>query len=1210
MKTSLSPVVRCFLWFFLVPLSISTQLEAQETRQASPTGQDYEGLNRSSVDQNSVRALGFFPKDAEGFLPERIHDRWEFRPDGQTSWEPVSLPSTFESHQGVGFDGVGWYRKRFPRIRSKDSDLRSKRLILRFHGVATQATLWCDGKLVAEHLGGWTPFECDITDFVLPPGSGQSAPEGSTAEESPGASQDCEVLLKVDELVGHNSQGFLPVFAPHFGGIWKPIEALFVHAVRIDTKELFVWGEPSSKTLRYEIPLQGSDLEAIKELIDPGLRYRVCIRYRLDARSENSQEKNSQKEDKRWDEHWIELSQKQVEELRVEGKLVLQGSVSLSEPALWSPDRPSLYEVQVGLESPASRDQTKPHSWIDLVQTKAGFREVRAEGGQLLLNGLPLRVRGVLNWGYAPPSVAPSLDPEHWRSELQLVKDYGFNLMKFCLWVPPKGYLEMADRMGVLVWIEYPTWHSRWSLDALPTLEREFDEFFCYDRNHPSVILRSLTCETGPSADINVIRKLYDRCHDRIPGSIVEDDSSWIQWNRVHDFYDDHPYGNNHTWVPTLNRLKRYIDEHGVKPLVLGEAIAADTWLPPGSLDAIGPSGRQAILQGVKRSVGGQTRLEPFWFPLSYQANSTWAQERRGDMGAEAVARLHEDSLRYAWLMRKYQIETFSRELPDAGYVVSVIRDFPFASMGLIDFQGHPKWERRDWDWQGPRVLTLRTEQDRRSFWADEPFEAQVYVDRLSEDQKQNAWVRCTWRSGLFSMTKDMALPNRDPRREQSDEDRSSNGPYEILKLDGIAPRHSISTDRGVALWTLGVELIERRENGQERTIAQNRWDLWQVDKPKVSSDQSKLEKSSIKLYLHESCSEPLHKQIKSLANVLGRDVSEVRQIQPFDPKGICIAQRIDESILGYLEQGGSVLFIPDGRKGSLPIAEHWFLRGGPIISADSYWDRFHGLLVDLQHFDLAGPVVPDLQWLDQVTPLVMLWDNHDIATVKTHGLLFATKIGSGVMLVDCLNHGDGQGAAGARLFDEVLRWLDSRPAGQVQAMAPETIQGILDSLRERTFDLTNRIWSFQPDPKNQGLEFGWQEKKLGPDSSEGWKEISIGKHWEAFGYDGLDGWAWYRTEVTMPGDWPEGRCYLHVDGADDYIDVFADGELIGTAGDRQQRKTAFEQRSSFMISKSVSPGETISVAIRVEDWQGAGGLFRPIRLSTTELREGKPILK
>ncbi|MFM7929833.1 MAG: hypothetical protein ACKO9Q_19180, partial [Pirellula sp.] len=224
------------------------------------------------------------------------------------------------------------------------------------------------------------------------------------------------------------------------------------------------------------------------------------------------------------------------------------------------------------------------------------------------------------------------------------------------------------------------------------------------------------------------------------------------------------------------------------------------------------------------------------------------------------------------------------------------------------------------------------------------------------------------------------------------------------------------------------------------------------------------------------------------------------------------------------------VLLIPDGQKGSLPIAEHWFLRGGPIVSADSYWDRFHGLLVDLQHFDLAGPVVPDVQWLDQLTPLVMLWDNHDIATVKTHGLLFATKIGSGVMLVDCLNHGDGQGAAGARLFDEVLRWLETRPAERIAAMRLGSIEGMRDTLRGRTLSFTDRVWTFQPDPMNRGLESGWQSKTLTDDNREGWKEISIGKHWEAFGYEGLDGWAWYRTQVTMPEDWPAGNCYLQID--------------------------------------------------------------------------------
>jgi hypothetical protein len=67
-------------------------------------------------------------------------------------------------------------------------------------------------------------------------------------------------------------------------------------------------------------------------------------------------------------------------------------------------------------------------------------------------------------------------------------------------------------------------------------------------------------------------------------------------------------------------------------------------------------------------------------------------------MGLESVARLEVDSKRYALAMRKFQIETLRRELPEAGYVVSVLRDFPFAAMGLIDFQGNPKWDAKAWD--------------------------------------------------------------------------------------------------------------------------------------------------------------------------------------------------------------------------------------------------------------------------------------------------------------------------------------------------------------------------------------------------------------------------------------------------------------------------------------------------------------------------------
>ena len=80
--------------------------------------------------------------------------------------------------------------------------------------------------------------------------------------------------------------------------------------------------------------------------------------------------------------------------------------VPVADPRLWSPESPALYELEVRLESPT------PGSPGDRVRLRAAFRRIEAFGPELRLNGRPLSVRGLLNWGYAPPSNAPTLDEE------------------------------------------------------------------------------------------------------------------------------------------------------------------------------------------------------------------------------------------------------------------------------------------------------------------------------------------------------------------------------------------------------------------------------------------------------------------------------------------------------------------------------------------------------------------------------------------------------------------------------------------------------------------------------------------------------------------------------------------------------------------------------------------------------------------------------
>jgi hypothetical protein len=253
-----------------------------------------------------------------------------------------------------------------------------------------------------------------------------------------------------------------------------------------------------------------------------------------------------------------------------------------------------------------------------------------------------------------------------------------------------------------------------------------------------------------------------------------------------------------------------------------------------------------------------------------------------------------------------------------------------------------------------------------------------------------------------------------------------------------------------------------------------------------------------------------------------------------------------------------------------------------------------------------------------------MLWDNHDIASVKTHGLVFASRIGKGILLVDALSHGDVSNAAGMTMLGDDLRWLieqdnfandkgeqeDAGAKPRVAAMDRESIRSIRDKLQEKVFSLVDLEWRFLPDPMNEGIKQGWNEIELEQSEVSEWKEIRIGKHWDSQGYGGLDGWAWYRVDIPVPDDWREGPLYLWVDGADDYIEVFADGELVGSSGDREARKTAFEQRSSFKLADRSPERGFITVAVRVEDWQGAGGLFRPIWLSNIDRRDRREFLK
>ena len=136
-----------------------------------------------------------------------LDQNWQIRKQGEQEWQNTKVPGNFESQIDVEFDTVAEYRIQLPDVELKTGE----RLVVHFDAVATETTVLVNDTELGKHLGGWTPFRFDITEQYK---------SSATAID--------HLIVRVDEKVGHNTQGFLPIIAPHFGGDLATCQAVGV----------------------------------------------------------------------------------------------------------------------------------------------------------------------------------------------------------------------------------------------------------------------------------------------------------------------------------------------------------------------------------------------------------------------------------------------------------------------------------------------------------------------------------------------------------------------------------------------------------------------------------------------------------------------------------------------------------------------------------------------------------------------------------------------------------------------------------------------------------------------------------------------------------------------------------------------------------------------------------------------------------------------
>ena len=107
------------------------------------------------------------------------------------------------------------------------------------------------------------------------------------------------------------------------------------------------------------------------------------------------------------------------------------------------------------------------------------------------------------------------------------------------------------------------------------------------------------------------------------------------------------------------------------------------------------------------------------------------------------------------------------------------------------------------------------------------------------------------------------------------------------------------------------------------------------------------------------------------------------------------------------------------------------------------------------------------------------------------------------------------------------------------------------------------------------------------------WETISVPSEWENQGFQGYDGYAWYRKEFTLDAIYDKDNIYLDLGYIDDVDEVYVNGTLVGFSGAFPPNYwTAYNAKRLYNVPREIINFDKNNViAVRVYDAQLGGGI-------------------
>lgn len=377
-----------------------------------------------------------------------LNGTWDFKYSPALEWTSIQVPGEV-AMQGyaIEHDKPFWYRKSFVLPDS----YKNKKIILRFDGVYSHACLKINGHDIREHFGGFTRWETDITPYV------------KVGEKN---EVELEVTDRLDDMSYASGYAHHPI-----GGILR---------------DVVIYALPQTHLFDFYIEtlLDTTYTDAVLKITySASVDKDSEIRYTLTSPSGSG----------------VRLPVS-VFNLKKGGHEKVSHKLPVVNPLKWDAEHPNLYMLTTTIWQDGKE--------ISSFSKKVGFRDVKIVGKRMLVNGLPIKLRGACRHDIHP-TLGRTTTVELDSLDAVLFKRANMNFVRTSHYPPTERFLEHCDELGIYVECEtavcfvdtyrqknYKPGNSQDNPDFTYRYLSQCKEMVQTFRSHPSILFWSIGNES------------------------------------------------------------------------------------------------------------------------------------------------------------------------------------------------------------------------------------------------------------------------------------------------------------------------------------------------------------------------------------------------------------------------------------------------------------------------------------------------------------------------------------------------------------------------------------------------------------------------------------------------------------------------------------------------------------------------------------------